>query len=55
MNGYVTIEGIIVAIPLGVGLFSLYCGDNWGWGFIGAAILIAVLLIRRTYRKEENK
>lgn len=50
MEGYVTIEGIAVAIPLGIGIVSLWQGDSFGWLFIGAAALIAGLLVYRTYR-----
>lgn len=52
MDGYVTYQGVLTAIPLGIGVMSLILGDNWGWYFIGAAILMAGLFIYWTKRKE---
>lgn len=55
MRGHVDLVGIVIAIPIGLGIVSLWQGDVWGWALIGIPILVVVLHISRLARKEKRK
>ena len=46
--------GVVIAIPLGIGILSLCLGDKFGWVLIASSILVVIIVTLR-FIKEENK
>jgi len=55
MKGYTNLVGVAIALPIGLGIVSLWQGYVWGWFFIGIPILVVVLYISKLSRKEKKK
>ena len=55
MSGHTTWQGIAVAIPVGIGIVSIWQGDPWGWAWVVIPLIVAGFLVRKLFREENKK